>query len=172
MKTLKYTYILILFTFSNCSQGQIRNELSQTEYTNIKINGISWVTIENTKGNVDQMKALFGSNITIKTGEDPSLMIHFWDSNKGFYFRFEENDPNIVNDYVLVNFRISNPSSNITIQGKTVTIGDNISKLGSVKINKIGTDIVFGTTYSDDTLILKFDLLTQNITSIEYISFD
>lgn len=172
MKKLKYILVLFIIAFSNCSQGQIRNNLTTSEYNDIKINNINWKQINNTKGSLNQMKALFGSNLTTKSGTEPSLYKAFWNDSKGFYFYFEENDPNDPNDYMLYTFRIEKANTNITIKGKTVTIGDNINQLGNVQINASGSDIVFGTNTTDDILMIKFNPSTNLITSIEYTMFN
>lgn len=168
MKTLKYTTILFIIAFSNCVQGQIGNILTRAEYIDMKINGISFAKINSTEGDIIQMKALFGNNMTIKTGIEPSLSIDFSDNNKGFYFSFEENGPD---DYTLNYFTISNKNTNFTILDKTVTIGSDISELGDVKIDSRESDISFGDNYSSSVLIIKFDPSTKKITEIEYIEF-
>ena len=166
MKPLKYTVILFIIAFSNCTQGQIGNILTKAEYINIKINGINWIQIDSTKGNISKMKALFGDNMTIKTGTEPGNMISFWNDNFGFYLHFEQNGP----DYALNSFIISNKNSNFTILGKTVTIGSDISELGDVKIDE-DSEISFGTNYTSDLITIKFDPSTRKITEIEYITF-
>ena len=166
MKTLKYTVILFIIAFSNCTQGQIGNILTKAEYINIKINGINWIQIDSTKGNISKMKVLFGDNMTIKTGTEPGNMISFWNDNLGFYLHFEQNGP----DYALNSFIISNKNSNFTILGKTVTIGSDISELGDVKIDE-DSEISFGTNYTSDLITIKFDPSTRKITEIEYITF-
>ena len=156
----------------SCTNSQVRNNLSTTEYNAIKINNINWRQINNTKANIAQMKTLFGNNITIKTATEPSLMISFWEKKLGFYFRFEENNPNLSNDYILYYFRILNLKSNITIKGKTITIGSNISDLGNVLINTNDFNIVYGTENTDDILMVKFNPTTNLITNIEYTLFN
>ena len=166
MKTLKYTVILFIITLSSCTQGQIGNILTKAEYINIKINGINWTQITDTKGNISKMKVLFGDNMTIKTGTEPGNMISFWNDNLGFYLHFEQNGP----DYALNSFIISNKNSNFTILGKTVTIGSDISELGDVKIDE-DSEISFGTNYTSSVLIIKFDPSTRKITEIEFVTF-
>jgi hypothetical protein len=172
MKNLKYILVLFIIAFSNCSQGQIRNNLTTTEYSSIKINGINWRQINDTKANVNQMKTLFGNDIIVTTGTEPSLHKELWNDSKGFYFYFEENNPNDPNDYMLYDFKITNSNSNITLKGKTVTVGTNISELGNVQINASGSDIVYGTSTTDDILMIKFNPATNLITSIEYTLFN
>ena len=168
MKTLKHITILFIITLSSCTQGQTKkNILTTAEYINIKINGISFTQIDATKGDISKMKALFGDNMTIKTGTEPGNMISFWDDNLGFYLHFEQNGP----DYALNSFTILNKNSNFTILDKTVTIGSDISELGDVKINSKYLEIYFGTKYASSALVIKFDPSTRKITEIEFVTY-
>ncbi|MEE9406690.1 MAG: hypothetical protein V3V28_01320 [Polaribacter sp.] len=172
MKTIKILTILFITVFSNCSQAQRLNNLTETEYNNIKINNINWQTISDTKGNATEIRNLLGDGLMNTQGAEPSLHIEFWNDSKGIYLYFEENNPNIVNDYILHDFTISNNQSSITVKGKIITIGDDISLLGNEQINVSGTDISFSTNYTDDILMIKFDSRSKEITSIEYTSFN
>ncbi len=155
----------------NCTHGQIRNNLSATDYNAIKINNINWKQISNTKGNISQMNTFFGNTFTTTTNTDPNLTIELWDDSKGIYFRFEDGS-DTGNDYTMVNFEITNNNSNLTINNKTITIGSNINELGNAQINASGTDIVYGMETTDDILMIKFNSSTNLITSIEYTFFN
>lgn len=171
MKNFKNIILLLIFiSVTNCS-GQSRNILTKSEYNNIKINGINWKIINNTNANTVQMKTLFGDDLIIKTGTEPSLFKAFWNDTKGFYFYFQENDPNLTDDYILYSFNIYNNNSNLTINNKTITIGNNISELGLIQVNN-GKEIYFGTNFSSDGITILFDEITKKITSIEYTSFN
>lgn len=172
--------MVLMLTTLSCKAQEI-NYLTASEYDAIFIDGVNWDDIRETKGDVAKMKALFGATINYKTGTEPSLSIGFWD--KGFYFDFEDRS-DVGNDYSLVNISIDNNLSNFTILGKTITIGDDISKLGLVKINtdKDGKKgIIFDSIApSDSGIFIEFDQITNKfnqvvsniITSIEYVVFD
>lgn len=155
----------------NCTHGQVRNNLSATEYNAIKVNSNNWKQISNTKGNNLQMNTFFGNTFVTKITSDPNLTKELWDDNMGIYFRFEDGS-DTGNDYTLVNFEITNNNSNLTINNKTITIGSNISVLGNVQINASSSDIVFGTETTDDVLMIKFNPSTNLITNIEYTFFN
>ena len=178
MKNIYNILIILMLTTISCKAQEI-NYLTKAEYDAIFIDGINWDTVRETKGDVAKMKALFGATVNYKTGTEPSLSIGFWD--KGFYFDFEDEGDN---GFGLVLIRIHNNQSNFTIKGITITIGDDISKLGLVKIStyKDGKkDIIFDSVEpSDSAIFIEFDQITNKfnqvvsniITSIEYVVFD
>ena len=172
MKNIKYIHsIIILFTILSCN-SQERNYLTLSEFNSITIDGVKWKDIDNTEGDLTKMRILFGNNLIHKTADEPSPSIGFW--NNSFYFDFESG----IDDspYALVYFEIKNNSSTISIKGISITLGDNINKLGNIKIN----------TYSDGTkgaifilensdsegLFVKCNPTTNKITKIEYILFN
>ncbi len=172
MKTYKHIILLfIAILFYNCGISQNINYLTTSEYNSVKINGKDIVDIDLTKGDLNKINTLLGVTFSKKTSTSPSLIIELWSDTKGLYFYFEDGS-DTGNNYDLLAYEISNNQSNITVKGKTVTIGSNISELGNIQINASGTDIVFGTSYTDDILMIKFDSSTNLITNIEYTSFN
>jgi len=168
-----------MLTTISCKAQEI-NYLTKAEYDAIFIDGINWDAVRETKGDIVKMKALFGATLNFKTGTEPSLNVGFWD--RGFDFEFEDRS-DIGTNYSLVNIMIDNNQSNFTIKGITITIGDDISKLGLVKINidKDGKKgIIFDSVEpSDSAIFIEFDQITNKfnqvsniITSIEYVVFD
>ena len=171
MKDLKYLIIIIVIVLSHsCTYGKINNMLTVAEHNSIKVNGINLTEINNTKGDTTQMKLLFGNNTAFELESDPHSMISFWDTSKGFYFRFELTGPNLSADYTLYDFNVSNANSNVTVKGTTLTIGSDISLLGNVNVDYTAKQIVFVTNYTSDMLILKFSDLTSKITEIQFVT--
>jgi hypothetical protein len=170
-QTCQIFLILILLTFS--CKGQEINYLTEAEYNAIFIDGVNWNKIHETKGDIVKIKALFGDRTTYKTFTEPSLGIEFW--NKGFYFRFEDGSDQ-GNQYDLVNISILNNLSSLTIKGKTITIGEDIRKLGIVKINtdKNGIKgIMFNSIEpSNSAIFIEFNQFSNIIKHIEYIVFN
>ena len=166
---MKNLTIIILLVFTSLAQCQITaNIISQTEYDNIEINGIKYIDLKNTLGEQNTVETLFGTANTIEKDDDPIyggaiLYIEFY--YDGLDFGFSEGE--------LGGFHITNSNSNITIQGITVTIGDNISVLGNVVFNTMsdgGKSIVY--QYCDgcnNFISIRFNQLTNIITEIIYI---
>jgi len=161
---------LILVTFS-CKSQQI-NFLSTSDYENILIDGVNWMDIAETHGDIDKIQAIYGNSIKYEEKTEPSLIRYFYTDS--FYLLFQS-DSDVATDYYLDGFRIENNLSNITIRGKIITIGDDISKLGLVKINtdKDGNKgIIFALENDNSSIFIEFDQNTNKITGIQYISFD
>jgi len=164
--------ILILFlTFSSIVSCQTANILTPTEFDNIKINGVNLATIKNTFGNQNAIEALFGT-ANEKT-IDPEGEFTYFKFN-GFTIGFSAQVSGSAIDSLLIGgFDITNNNSNITIQGVTVTIGDNISALGNVVFNTMndeGKSIVY--QYCDgcnNFISIRFNQSTNIITEIIYI---
>lgn len=167
------TYIIFAFLLSTIScVSQERNHLTLSEFHNILVDGVKWIDIYETKGDLTKMRTLFRESINYKTGNEPDPRISFWD--KGYYFSFADLSGN--GNYDLVRFSIDNNLSNITIKGKTITIGDDISSLGNIKLNTYndGTKgAIFIAEGSDSSgLFIKYSSVTNKITEIEFIEFD
>ncbi len=171
MKNIKYIHsIIILFTILSCN-SQERNYLTLSEFNNITIDGVKWKDIFRSNGDTSKMKNLFGNNLIHKTADEPMPGIGFW--NNGFYFYFES----VFGDspYALVYFEIKNNSSTISIKGISITLGDNINKLGNIKINTYsdGTKWAIFTLENSDrgNLLIECNPTTNRITEIEYNSY-
>lgn len=168
-KIIKLLLAFMLITLSGI--GQEINHLSDYEYKNILINGVNWLSISETKGDINKMRAYFGNDLNYETETEPILSIYIW--NNCLSFRFENNS-DYENEYNLVGFRIKQ-TSNFTIKGKTFTIGDSIDVLGTVKINSDESGvkyIVFSDSNSDSAIYIAFDQITNRVTEIKYVSFD
>jgi len=171
---MKHTQLLIitliLITFS-CKSQQI-NFLTTSDYDSILIDGVNWMDIAETYGDIDNIQAIYGNSIKYEERTEPSLVRYFYSDS--FNLRFQS-DSDLAIDYYFDGFRIKNNLSNITIIGKIITIGDDISKLGLVKINtdKDGIKgIIFALENDDSSIFIEFDQNNNKITGIQYISFD
>lgn len=166
MKNILTILILLIF---GCVEAQNINQLSSQEFENISINGHSLQTIWQTNGEQVSVQNLFGIASSI-TNSDPtpgslSLLYVY----NGLELSFTSLIPSKGN---LSGFEISNPSPTLKVKGIGVNIGENISKLGVVKINITksgGKNIVFS-PINDETiyLVIDFDPITKLITKIKY----
>ena len=166
---MKNITLILLLAFTSVAQCQITaNIITEAEYNNIEINGIKYIDLKNTLGEQNAIEALFGIANTMEKDDDPIyggeiLYIEFY--YDGLDFGFSEGE--------LGAFNITNNNSNITIQGVTVTIGDNISALGNVIFNTMSNgnqSIVF--QYCDgcnNFISIRFNQTTNIITEIIYI---
>ena len=179
MNTLKYiAFSLMILSFNAVkAQDNEDNYLTSEEFGNIKINGIRFDDIEKTEGDKTKVKALLGKDIIIEKGYGESYGNSITikpKKQKGFYIVFADYDET-SNKYWIDDFEILNSNSNITIKGKTVTIGDHIKKLGKVNIRYSSYSdaylIIFQVKMASSSLGIEFDPKTKKITKIEYITY-
>ncbi|QMU64467.1 MAG: hypothetical protein GKR88_09335 [Flavobacteriaceae bacterium] len=132
----KILLIVTIIMLVNIAQCQITsNIISEAEYNNIKINNITLSDIKATEGDETQIRDLIPAIIEekdINTGErGPS---NYWFKYNGFEIAFTDNAGEPDHPGIAM-FEITKNNWNITIQGVTVTIGDNTSVLGNVIFN-------------------------------------
>ena len=159
--------LFILFLTSTLIQGQTSNMISQEAFDAIKINGITLKQLKQTKGTQALVEGLFGNpnNKHIDVDGDFNSFDY-----EGLHLGFSSV---ISTSMILSRIDITNNQASITINGKTVTIGDNISLLGNVIVNNRksgGKSIVFQSVKNDTSFIsIVFDKYTNTITEIVYI---
>ena len=167
MKKIVIVLLVTLF-YNQSSYSQIKvNLLSNTEYEQIKINDIPLFDVIRTNGEYSKLKSMFGNDLQYKTYDSPTLGIEFWNSK--ILMRFEEDDN------ILTHFRLYYPST-LTIKGKRVKLGDDISELGLVIIDTTSSPGIYTIDYADkETYTASFTIevnpSTKKITDIYYILF-
>lgn len=166
---MKNIFLIVLLFTSTIAKCQIQsNIITQKEFDDIKINNVKFSALKNTLGKESNIKGLFGEPKKVKKDDDPIyegeiFSIDFYYS--GLEFSFYEKE--------VSNIKITNNNSSITIQGITVTIGDHISKLGTVKFNKKvngSKSIIY--QYCDgcnNYIYIYFNQTTKKITEIGFI---
>jgi hypothetical protein len=161
--------IICLFAavlYSQISFAQYKgNPITLKEYYAIEINGITILDLIRTNGDYSKLKSMFGNDLQYKTIDSPNSGVEFWNSK--LFMRFEEEDK------ILTNLKLFYPNT-ITIKGKKVKIGDDVSALGLVKVDTSngGYSIYFN---DEETLTASFTIevnpSTKKITEIYYILF-
>ena len=156
-------------------QRAIQNELTFEEWNNIKINGVTLERLGLTNGDTKEIKLLFGG---IPETEDkrhehePNPAINH--TIKGVSFGFEDQWEEGV--FLLTSFEVETNQAVIEICGKTISLGQPISNLGSVKFNirkSGGKSIIYNPVNSDGPyLVIEFNQTTKIISSIYYFEFD
>lgn len=170
MKTLKILIITLLLCFvSNAQTGKNPNNNNWPKGP-LKINGVSWRKVEDTRADEVKIKKLFGNDM--KKGIDSEDNLFFKSKKKGLslvFTNYYHMDGTKHHAFVSVN--ITNRHSNIIIMGVTLTIGDSINKLKNVKIDYKNNEIFFenGDAFA---LYIVFDPNTRKISKIEYMTID
>lgn len=161
---MKKILLIILIASSNLAKCQMTsNIISETEFNNIKINGITLNDIKSTNGIYSQINNLIPASIEQSVIESEEA--YFYYVYDGFDISFSENE--------ISSFEISKSNWSILIQGKTLTIGSNIDVLGNVVLNtnRDGSKSIIY-QYCDgcnNYITIDFDTNTNLITAITYI---
>lgn len=167
---MKNIILILLLTFPSLVKSQITsNIIYETEFNNIKINNVTFSNIKATNGNQNQLENLF-TNSTQEADIDVDGEFYNY-TYDGFRIGFSGILGSLQHPEVS-SFEITNTNWNITIQGRTVTIGSHKDELGSVVLNSQiggGKSIVY--QYCDGcNNFLSFYLDSNNlITKITYI---
>ena len=169
---MKKILIITCLLTSYMAKGQgIHNELSFEEWNNIKINGVTLERIGLTNGDTEEIKLLFGG--TPKTFDhrhehEPNPAIYH--RIKGVSFGFEGESEDGV--FLLTSIKIRTNQAVVEICGKTISLGQPISNLGSVKFNTRTSgekNIIYIPVKSDDPfLVIEFDQVSKIVTRIYY----
>lgn len=163
---MKKAILLIIVSFVQCQTNS--NIISETEFNSIKINNTKFIDLKNTLGKQSSVEVLFGVPNKIEKDDDPIYGGEIFSINfyyPGLEFSFFEKE--------LSNIKITSNYSSVIIKGSTVTIGDNISKLGAVSFNtqRDGSkSIVY--QYCDgcnNYIYIYFNQSTKVITEIGFI---
>ncbi|WP_395626663.1 hypothetical protein [Daejeonella sp.] len=141
------------------------NTLTEEEYYAIKINDILIGDIIDTRGDFSKLKLMFGNDLQYKTYDKSFEVVEYWNNN--IIVRFEEEDKTLT--YVKLHYPIT-----LTIKGKRIKIGDDVSALGLVKVDTSNGE--YSIYFNDEeTLTASFTIevnpSTKKITKIYYILF-
>ena len=158
--------VLLVILMSVFTQAQTSNIVSASEFEGIKINTATIAEVKKTKGKQAKIEALLGATTSYTVDKN------------SFYYYVKYNGLNI--DFSTMKgkpymeaFEINSNAANVTIKGITITIGDNISKLGNVvfSVGRTGTKSILYTECDDcDSFInIEFDQTSNTITKISYM---
>jgi hypothetical protein len=162
------TVLLVSLFYYQSSYSQIKvNVISYAEYEQIKINDIPLFDLIRTNGEYSKLKLMFGNDLQYKTYDKSFEVVEYW--NNKIIARFEEEDK------ILTYLKLHYPST-LTIKGKKVKIGDNMSELGLVIIDTTSSTEVYSIDYIDKethtaSFTIEVNPNTKKITKIYYILF-
>ena len=168
----KILFIFVALVTLQTTQCQIKsNIISKTDFYNIKINNRTLNEVKDTKGNESTVNNLFTYSILKK--KILTQMANFYSYEyDGLRFGFSGILGTIENP-ILSSLKITNSNWSVTIKGKEIKVGDNISKLGTVIINNNINgykSVIY--QYCDgcnNYIYIDFDQIVQKITKIGFI---
>lgn len=157
--------VLVLSFVCLIAKSQTVNVISDSDINNIKINSTTLSDLKKTYGKQDKVEAFFGTpnsyNVTV--------------NNSYYQFRYEgfNLDFSTLNKKkpYIESFELNTNKNSFTIKGITVTIGDNISKLGDIKVStaRNGAKSILFSTCEECDLFINIDFDASNtITKITY----
>ncbi len=168
MKKIILTLAVLLTTISCKAQ---LNELTSTEFYDIKVNNISLRQIENANADLTLMNNLFNENFSYKSFNLPQLGREFWNSN--FLIRLED-ETNQNSSYSLSYIEAKTSLALFSVRGTVYKIGDDISVFGNLKINiQNGDNSIVFVDKNTGSVALSFEIdrSTNKVTKIEFNAY-
>ena len=124
MKQKIFLIILVLSSF--IARSQTSNIVTSSDFDAIKINTTSLKDLKKTKGKQPAVEALLGTVTSYSVDENENYYYFTFKGLKIDFSTLGKSKPYIES------FEVNTNESNFTIKDTTVTIGDDISKLGTV----------------------------------------
>jgi hypothetical protein len=161
-----FTCLFAAVLYCQISFAQFKgNTLTDEEYYATKINDIPIGDIIDTRGDYSKLKSMFGNDLQYKTYQIIYDVNEYM--NNKILIRFEEDDK------ILTHFRLYYPST-LTIKGKKIKIGDDVSALGLVKVDT--SNGVYSVYFNDQetysaSFTIEVNPITKKISEIYYILF-
>ena len=163
-----YILLVVAVLYSNYTYAQtLSNKLTEQEFDQIKINNILIGDLIDTRGDYTKLEAMFGDDLQQEVYDLPTNGIKFW--NNQIEIRFEEDD------FALAQFILYYPTT-LTIKGKKVKIGDDVSALGLVLVRTDPSDGEMDVHYRDErtetaSVTIKINPITKKIIEIYYVLY-
>jgi hypothetical protein len=168
MKKIYLTFAALIIVFA--CKAQHTNLTNEELFDGIKFNNVSLRTIMRSRGDLSQIKNLFGNGIQEQPNETgPFLAKEFF--NENIYIHFED-ETDSGDDYYLTYINVKNSSVLVQVKGISIRIGDDKSKFGRTPFNPNSSSFNF---IDQDTgsvsLSFVIDSATNKVTEIKFIAF-
>jgi hypothetical protein len=159
--------IAFLILSSFIANSQISNIVTSSEFDAIKINTTSLKDLKKTKGKQPAVEALLGAVTSYTVDENESYYYFTFKGLKIDFSTLGKSKPYIES------FEVNTNESTFSIKDTTVTVGDDISKLGTVvfSVGRNGSKSILFTVCEDcDSFVnIEFNQTTNIITKISYM---
>ena len=166
----KNILIIVILLLSQRSFAQHMNLNNSELLDGIKFNNVTLGDIMETKGDLSQMKSLFGNDIAEKQNfSAPYLAKDLYNDKISFGF---EDDSETGNDYYLAFIDVLNTSVIVSVKNLSIRIGDDKSKFGKMLMNQKSSSFNFlDIETGSASLSFKIDQTTNKVTDIKFILF-
>ncbi|NEV94863.1 hypothetical protein G3567_11985 [Psychroflexus sp. YR1-1] len=176
---MKLIYFLLITTASIYAQPNV-NVLSEDEFESIQINGHSISQIRSTNGNEIQIIDLFGTYNNLKATNLGGVSYeYFFKSLNNGEFKIGFSSTNSSSGEVpLSNFEITDKDINLSIKGVNFSVGDNISVLSPLNLEKntagnyssrVEAFLIAPCEGCNNFLYIKYNIHDQSILEVGYI---
>ncbi|MFD0989788.1 hypothetical protein ACFQ1R_06755 [Mariniflexile jejuense] len=128
-KIILNSAIQLLFLFSLSCTSQTFNLLTYQEYVNIKIDGVTFLNINNTNADITQMNSIFNRTFGYEVIEIPDSYKRF--SKDGLNITFLKSSQGTNQNYEIAEIEVISPDISVEIKGVLFKVGDTVSVLGS-----------------------------------------
>ncbi|WP_299105717.1 hypothetical protein [uncultured Tenacibaculum sp.] len=169
---MKNIFLIVLLFSSTIAKCQIQsNIITQKEFDDIEINNVKFSSLKNTLGKESNVENLLG--IPSSKNIDPDGEFYHYEFN-GFTIGFSSLISNgTIEKPIIGRFIITNKNYSIIITGVKLTIGDDISKLGTINFseNRDGSKYIqYQYCYGCNNFIyIHFNQVSKKITEIGFI---
>lgn len=165
---MKLKIIVVLFLLTSfISFAQSVNIISDTDFDNLKINSAKLVDLKKTKGNQPKVEALLGVVTSYKVDENETYYYFVFNGLKIDFSTLGKSKPYIES------FEVNSNDATLAIKDINITIGDNISKLGTIvfSVGRNGAKSILYSTCEDCDIFvnIEFDQTSNLITKISYM---
>ncbi len=162
----KITLIILVLT-SFIAKSQTSNIVTASEFDAIKINTTSLTDLKKTNGKQSAVETLLGPVASYSVDENESYYYFTFKGLKVDFSTMGKSKPYIES------FEVNSSETTFSIKGITITVGDNISKLGTTvfSVGRNGLKSILYTACEDcDSFVnIEFDQTTNIITKISYM---
>ncbi|QXP73145.1 hypothetical protein H0I31_05455 [Tenacibaculum sp. AHE15PA] len=165
MKKKLFVFIFLISSF--IAKSQTTNIVKSSEFEGIKINNTTLNDLKKTKGKQAAVENLLGAVTSYNVDENENYYYFVFKGLKVDFSTLGRSKPYIES------FEINSSESSLNIKNIAVTVGDNISKLGTV-VFSVGRNGSKSILYSvcedcDSFVYIEFDQATNIITKISYM---
>ena len=165
---MKQSLLLFIFLISSfIAKSQTTNIVTSSEFNTIKINNTTLADLKKTKGKQAIVENLLGEVTSYSVDENENYYYFVFKGLKIDFSALGRSKPYIES------FEINSNESSITLKDTAITVGDNISKLGTV-VFSVGRNGSKSILYSvcedcDSFVYIEFDQTTNIVTKISYM---
>lgn len=168
MRNIISFIIILLFHSSLAQNTSLDNETEL--FDGIKFDNVDLGDIMITKGDLTQMRSLFGNSIVEEQNETAPFLAKDLYNDK-LFFGFED-DTETGKDYYLAFIKVNSPSVVVKVKNLTISLGDDKTKFDLYPYNQNSKSFNFvDKDTGSASLSFEIDENTNKVSAIKFILF-